>query len=270
MSTYVFDPDAMRHYAGTVRSAGTAVNNAALQLLMVQPIGLPPEAQGRVESQCTALWRMLSQGASGLDGGAGLLTRMAGAVERADSATLKVAGLDLVRVTRTGDVVIRELSDRAYGRKGPLGERALRWAKALGAVTGKKAIDVAVGYAEFRKAAREAKVSGSAARVLSATLKKRALDALDEANELRNRPKSVPLTDLRESNSKRWANRLLGYVPGPLGDAADVLGYVAASEKLRADEPQTGLSQAATDLRDGVNLGAASFHLAADGLFKTP
>jgi len=55
-----------------------------------------------------------------------------------------------------------------------------------------------------------------------------------------------------------------------VGDTADFVGYLAAGHKLRTDEPQTGISQALTDIRDFVDLAGASGHLATDVLIKTP
>jgi hypothetical protein len=243
-----------------------------MALFTVTGDGLPPEARGRVESQCKAIARLLSSGGESLRGGASLLAQMASAVEHADSKSMKVAGLDLVRTTKTGEVVIRELSDAAYRKPARLGERAMRWAKALGAVTGVKAVDQALGWLEWQKALKQARVdpSTSAARKLSAALQRRTLEALDEAHELDRRRAAPPPFDPKASKTKQWVRRLLGYLPGPAGDAADAMGYLAASQKLREDEPQTGISQAVTDVRDFLDLAAASNHLAADVLFKHP
>jgi hypothetical protein len=272
MTTYVFDPGEMRGFAGDCRRAAGALNDASVSMLMVQTAGLPPEAAGRVEAQCRSLWLMLAAGADGLKGGASLLGQMASAVERADSKSMNVAGLDLVRTTKGGEKIFRELSDAAYRKPASLGDRARRWANALGALTGKKAIDQAVSWTEWQKALREAKVdpSTSAGRRLSAALAKRANDALDEARELNRRVLTPPPVDATDGKLKQWLRRLSGYVPGPAGDAADLFGYLSASQKLREDEPQTGVSQAATDVRDFVDLVGASNHLAADVFFKSP
>lgn len=269
MTVYRFDPGEMVALAGDLRRAAEAADSASLALLTVPTHGLPPEAAGLVEGQTRALWRLLAQGAEGLTGGARYLTRMAGAVRRADDPTLRAAGLDLVRVTRGGEVVFNVVGDLAARRRQPAGTHARRLAALLGSLSGEKAVGQAVAWSEWRRALRSANVGDSStARKISATLRERTRGAIETMERVQPGRARVP--DLDEGKWKQWSRRVAGLAPGPAGDAADVVGYVSASRRLRHDEPQTGLSQAATDVRDFVNLVAASNHLAADVLIKTP
>lgn len=270
MTVYRFDPAEMLALAGDLRRAANAANSASLALLTVPTHGLPPEAADLVEGQTRALWRLLAQGAEGLTGGARYLTRMAGAVRKADSPTLKAAGLDLVRVTKGGEVVFSVLGDLATGKKQPAGTHARRLATLLGLTSGEKVVLQAVGWSEWRKALRDANVGDSStARKISATLRERTRATIENMERVQPGRVRVPF-DPDASKWKQWSRKVAGLAPGPAGDAADVAGYVAASRKLRHDEPQTGVSQAATDVRDFVNLVANSNHLAADVLIKTP
>lgn len=270
MTVYRFDPAEMQALAGDLRRAADAVNSASLALLTVPTYGLPPEAAGLVEGQTRALWRLLAQGAEGLTGGARYLTRMAAAVRKADSPALKAAGLDLVRVTKAGEIVFTAANDLVNGRKQPAGTHARRLAALLGLISGEKAVSQAVGWSEWRKALRDAKVGdSSAARKISAALRERTRAAIENLDRVQPGRVRVPF-DPDEAKWKQWSRKVAGLLPGPAGDAADVVSYVSASRRLRHDEPQTGISQAATDVRDFVNLVAASNHLAADVLIKSP
>lgn len=271
MTVYRFDPQEMAALAAVLRRAAESAGTASRALLMTNTYGLPPEAQGLVESQTRALWLLLARADTSLAGAAGYLTRMAGAVRRADDPKLRAAGLDLVRVTKGGEVVIKELGDRANRTRTPLGNRAHRWATLFGALTGSKAVDLAVGWSEWRSALRQANVSrgSSTAQKVSAALRQRTASAIDEMNRLQPHKVKVPFPP-DDGKWKQWARRVAGLSPGPAGDVADLVSYLSASRKLRADEPQTGVSQALTDVRDFVDLVGASNHLAADVYIKHP
>ncbi len=274
MTLYRFDPDEMLALAADLRRAADNAGTASLALLTTPTYGLPPEAQGLVDDQTRALWRLLAAADSSLTGAARHLARMAAAVnraERADDGKLRAAGLDVSQATKGGEVVIKLLGDRATRTRRPLGDRARQWATLLGAITGNKAVDQAVAWSEWRKALRASNVApdSSAGRKISATLRQRTRDSIDALR--RAQPGNVKVPDVPgEGKWRQWTRRLVGLAPGPVGDAADVVGYVSAARKLRADEPQTGVSQAFTDVRDFVDLAAASAHLAADVQLKTP
>ena len=267
---YVFDTDEMRGPADHVRRAGEDVGDAAHPLMTAQfhAAQLPPEARGLVESQCRALWRLVHRGAASLSGGARYLHRTAEAVEKADRSSWTAAGLRLVKITKTGEAVADEIADVVTGKPAALSDRARRWAGVLGTLSGITAVGLAVEWSEWRTALRESNVSrhSSAARKFSAALTQRTWEGVEKNL---GRAASPP-PDFSDGKGKQWGRRVAGYLPGPAGDFADLAGYAAASAKLRSDEPQTGISQAATDVRDFVDLFAASNHLAADILIKHP
>jgi hypothetical protein len=263
---YVFVPEEMRGLAADLRRAGDGLQAAGLPLIRAQLNAgeLPPEARGPVESQCRSIWKLLDAGGESLAGGARHLDRTAAAVEQADSSSWRAAGL---KVTKVGKAVVTELADRGSAKPADPAGRARRWAGVLGTLTGVGAIGAALGWAEWRRALREAKVSrGSpAARKLSAGLQRRVGEGVRENLGWDRRP--VPYRG-DDGFLRRLGRKATGYVP-VAGDAADVAGYLAASEKLRRGEPQTGLAQAATDVRDFTDLTASSFHVAADALSKS-
>lgn len=266
---YVFDTDEMRGLADHVRCTGEDVGDAASPLLTAQfhAAQLPPEARGLVEAQCRALWRLVHQGSASLSDSARYLHRTAEAVEKADRSSWTAAGLRLVKITKTGEAVADELADTVSGKPVALDDRARRWAGVLGTLTGVTAVGLAVQWSEWRAALRESNVSrrSPAARKFSAALAQRTRESIE-----RNlRRTTSPPPGVKDGKWKQWGRRVAGYVPGA-GDLADLAGYAVASTKLRSDEPQTGISQAATDVRDFVDLVAASNHLAADFLFKHP
>ncbi|GAA4463308.1 hypothetical protein [Phytohabitans houttuyneae] len=267
MTVYRFDPEEMRGLAADLRRAADAAGAASLALIAVPTDGLPPEAAGLVAAQTRALWRLLAQGQSSLTGGARYLTGMATAVRKADDPTLRAAGLNLLTVTKAGEIVLKEISDRATGHRTALPDRARRWARILGTVSGEKAVLSAVGWSEWRKALRDAGVTPGSPlrRQIYETIRARAQSNIDEIQ--RYRGNSAPPDG---GKGKQWGRRVSGLAPGPAGDLADLAAYLHASRKLRADEPQTGVAQVATDIRDFADLVAASNHLAADALIKTP
>lgn len=267
---YVFDTDEMRGLADHVRRAGEQVGDAAHPLMTAQfQAGrLPPEARGLVETQCRTLWLLLHRGAAGLAGGARYLNRTAEAVEQADRSSWTAAGLRLVKITKTGEAVADEIADVVTGKPTALSDRARRWAGVLGTLTGVTAVGLAVQWSQWRTALRESNVSrhSPAAHRLSAALGRRTREGVEQ----NLRRSASPPPDFRDGKGKQWSRRVAGYLPGPAGDLADLAGYAVAGAKLRSDEPQTGISQAATDVRDFVDLFAASNHLAADIFFKHP
>jgi len=271
MTLYRFDPAQMVGLADDLRRAADRAGAASFQLLAVPTYGLPPEAKGLVEGQTRSLWRLLARGEAVLTDSSRYLTRMSTAVRKADDATLRAAGLDVVRVTKGGKIIIEELGDRATRTRRPLGERGRRWASLLGTLSDRKAIDQMVSWSQWHKALRDAKVDprDPVARQIAQTIRHRA--AQNVADLQARQPGRVRLPfDPDEGKWKRWVRRVVGLSPGPVGDIADGVGYLAASHKLRTDEPQTGLSQALTDIRDFTDLMGASGHVATDLLVKTP
>ncbi len=67
-----------------------------------------------------------------------------------------------------------------------------------------------------------------------------------------------------EQGLRNTAGRKVAGAAPFLGAVADVQQYAFDGEKLRRDEPQTGVSQALTDVRDFTALVGSSNHLAAD------
>lgn len=264
---YEFDPVEMRAFSADLRRAYDALQTAGLGLLIAagQAGTLPPEARGLVEGQCRSLGRLLAAAADGLAGGRRYLDRTAAAVERAGESSWQPTG---VKVTKVGNAVVAELADRGSVKKATRADRARRWGGVLASLTGVKAVGQAVAWSDWKKALTGAKVARGtpAARAFAATLDRRAVDGVRaNAGFDRRRLPSTP----GDSGLRRLGRTAVGAAPWA-GDVADGMQYLADGEKLRRQEPQTGLAQAATDTRDFVALVGSSNHLAADVFSKHP
>ena len=259
---FVFAPGEMRALAGTLDRARTALNAASIALLVVDTSGLPAALQSAVEAERRSLGSQLSGTGSGLAAGSSYLTRTAEQVEQLDRSGFFASTQAGVKI---GAAVFGDLADLAVDKTDRAG-RARRWATALGALTGTKALAQAAGWHEWGTAARKLANRES---WRSATSVQRLRQVMDEriGAGLRNNYRIRTPGSYGPDADSGWrdkAGRKVGGAAPFVGALADLQQYAFDSEKLRRDEPQTGVSQALTDVRDFTALVGSSNHLAAD------
>lgn len=258
---FVFAPGEMRALAGTLDRARSGLSAAALALLVVDTAGLPGELAGAVEAERRSLGSQLAGTGAGLEAGARYLTRTAEQVEHLDDTGFFTSTGVGVKV---GNAIFGELTDLGLHRSDRAG-RARRWAGALAAVTGTRALGQAAAWHEWGATARtlanrDEWRSATAVRRLRQVLDERVGGGLRADYGVRTPASYGPEAG---RGLRKPAAKLFGAVPYA-GVVVDAQQYLADGEKLRRDEPQRGLSQALTDVRDLTALAGSSNHLAAD------
>jgi len=258
---YLFVPGEMRQLAATLDRCKSAVDAAVVELLLVDTTLLPAQVRSTVESECAALRRQLGGVGDGVAAGARYVSHTAERVEQLDREGFFREHGTFVKV---GDAVLGEAVDVGLDRA-TTGGRARRWARVVAALTGVSVLAQAAGWSQWRSTARTlAKGDGwrSATQVvrLRSVVEARVGDGLRSNYGVR-RPR---LEGPRAGSGFRRLGRIAASALPYAGTVVDGDQYLADSEKLRRDEPQTGLAQAATDVRDVVALVGSSNHLAAD------
>jgi len=258
---FVFAPGEMRALAGTLDRARSALSAASLALLVVDTSGLPGELVAAVEAERRSLGSQLAGTGAGLEAGSRYLTRTAEKVEHLDRTGFFTATGVGVKV---GNAIFGELTDLGLHKSDRAG-RARRWAGVLGLLTGTKALGQAAGWHEWGATARtlanrDEWRSASAVQRMRAVLDERIGGGLRANYGVRTPASYGPKAG---KGLRKPAAKLFGAIPYA-GVVVDAQQYLADGEKLRRDEPQTGLSQAATDVRDFMALAGSSNHLAAD------
>ena len=258
---FVFAPGEMRALAGTLDRARAALSSASIALLVVDTSGLPAALASAVEAERRSLGSQLSGTGSGLEAGSRYLTRTAERVEHLDRTGFFTSTQAGVKV---GNAIFGELADLGRHKSDRAG-RARRWATALGALTGTKALVQAAGWHEWGAAARKL---ANRDEWRSATTVQRMRAVLDErigAGLRANHRVRTPASEGPRSGQgwRKAGSKLAGAAPYA-GAIADAQQYLYDGEKLRRDEPQTGVSQVLTDVRDVTALAGSSNHLAAD------
>jgi hypothetical protein len=257
----VFAPAEMRQLAATLDRGRSGVADAELALLMVDTSGLPATVQSAVDSELASLRRVLAAVSNGLAAGTRYVSRTAEQVERLDDQGFFRQHGPLVKV---GDAVLGEVVDIGLDR-GDRAGRARRWARVLAALTGTSVLAQAAGWSEWRATARTL-ANGDGWRTATRVAKLRAVvDARAGAGMRANHGVRIPSREGPRAGTgfRRAGKSLAGALPYA-GTAADAWQYLADGERLRQDEPQTGVSQALTDIRDFTALVGSSNHLAAD------
>lgn len=258
---FVFAPGDMRALAGTLDRARSALISASLALLVVDTSELPGELASAVEAERRSLGGQLSGTQAGLEAGSRYLTRTAEKVEHLDQTGFFTSTGVGVKV---GNAIFGELTDLGLHKSDRAG-RGRRWAAALGALTGTKALSQAAAWHEWgatarKLARRDGWRSATAVQRMDAVLKERVGGGLRANYGVRTPASYGPKAGqgLRKIGSKAF-----GATPY-VGVVVDAQQYLADGEKVRRDEPQTGVSQALTDIRDVTALVGSSNHLAAD------
>jgi hypothetical protein len=251
----------MRALAGTLDRARTALGSAASALFLVDTSELPGDLAGAVDAERRSLGSQLSGTQHGLEAGSRYLTRTAEKVEHLDDSGFFSSTGTGVKI---GDAIFGEIADLGLHKKDRAG-RARRWAGALGALTGTSALGQAAGWQEWGATARKL---ASRKEWRSATAVQRMSQVLDEriGGGLRNNYGARTPSSYGPDAGKGWrraGSKVAGGLPYA-GVALDVHTYLSDGEKVRRDEPQTGISQVATDVRDVTALIGSSNHVAAD------
>lgn len=251
----------MRALASTLDRAQSALRSASQALLVVDTGGLPAQLAATVEAERRSLGSQLAGTGAGLEAGSRYLTRTAEKVEHLDETGFFAATGVGVKV---GDAIFGELTDFGLHKSDLVG-RARRWAGVLGALTGTKALVQAAAWHEWGATARalanrEEWRSATAVGRLRAVLDERIGAGLRANYGVRTPASYGPKAG---KGLRKLGAKLFGAIP-LVGGLADFQQYLAAGAKLRRDEPQTGVSQVLTDIRDGTALLAASAHLEAD------
>jgi hypothetical protein len=258
---YLFVPGEMRRLAATLDRGRSSVDAAVLALLLVYTTGLPAKVRSAVDSELASLRRLLTGVSDGLSAGSRYVSGTAERVERLDEQGFFRRNGPLVKV---GDAVLGETVDIGLDR-GDRAARARRWARVLAALTGTSVLAQAASWSEWRSTARKlARGDGwrTATRVtrLRAAVDARVGEGLRANYGVRTPSREGPRAG---SGFRRLGRTAAGALPYA-GTAVDAWQYRSDWEKLRRDEPQTGVSQALTDIRDFTALVGSSNHLAAD------
>ena len=258
---FVFAPGEMRALAGTLDRCRAALGRGVAGTARGRHQRAAGGAASAVEAERRSIGSQLSGTGSGLEAGSRYLTRTAEQVEQLDESGFFASTNAGVKV---GAAIFGELADLGVHKSDPAG-RARRWATALGALAGTKALVQAAGWQEWGAAAR--KLAGRD-EWRSATTVQRLRSVLDDrvgAGLRANHRLRTPAADGPQAGQgwRKAGARAAGAAPY-VGALADAHQYLYDREKLRRDEPQTGVSQALTDVRDVTALVGSSNHLAAD------
>jgi hypothetical protein len=258
---FVFAPGEMRSLSGTLDRARAALGSASLALLAVDTTDLPAELASAVEAERRSLQSQMLGTQAGLEAGSRYLTRTAENVEHLDDTGFFTSTGVGVKV---GNAIFGELTDLGLHKSDRAG-RARRWAGALGTLTGTSALSRAAAWHEWGAAARtlarrDAWRTATAVQRASSVLDARIGGGLRSDFRVRTPASYGPKAG---QGVRKIGSKAFGAVPF-VGAVVDGQQYLADGEKLRRDEPQTGVSQALTDVRDFTALVGSSNHLAAD------
>lgn len=244
----VFNPGQMGNWAGALRDIAKQAGAVSSRLFLADPTGLPPDIAGEVESEIESLRRLLDACEATLDGSGGYLSTVAAVVRKSDDDPGSPLKLDTTGAARVG---LKQLEAWGRGTSGELyGPAGL-----VARITGVDALDKAVKWSAWVQAVRASGVEASASRrhKVAGAIRQRTV-----------KPSPIPRLDARADNFWRKLGRSAGRVL-PIVDAkASLDAYAGASRKVQGDEPQTGISQVAIDVRDTTALAAASYHLTAE------
>lgn len=254
----VFNPGRMGDWAGALRDMGGQAGAVSSMLFLADSTGLPPDIAGEVEAEIESLRRLLDACEATLDGSGRYLSGVATRVRQSDDDPGDPLGLTLVK----GVATVGPAEAAAWGRGQSLdGKRVHGLAGLAASLTGVGALEKAVRWSAWNHAVRTSGIQASAGRrrKLAGAVRQRMAEGA-----------ATPDLDARADNRRRNLARALGRLAPVAGAASSLDAYVGASRKFQADEPQTGISQVATDVRDLTALVAASYNLEAEVPFLAP